>query len=352
MTLYMNDVGSIDRIEARDELDLGRRLQDAKQAVSTLAGEVGSEQRTLLLGKKDAERSSDPSFWTVERIQEFRDGLSRLIRQEHSARLQKLLAAVEVELRQAERARSRLILANLRLVVHMAKRYRKGGMDLTDLIQEGNIGLIRAVEGYEYERGHRFSTYAHWWIRQSIERAIGDKSRLIRFPAHVAEKHKRILAAVGKLSRKLNRRPSPEEIAAESRLPLELVLDILELERETEVTDIEAMNDGGPSLLQNLTDTDAPDPIEELARRESLERVERLLKRLSPREEQIVRLRFGVGFDRPRSLSEVGKRVKLSRERVRQLVAHAVEKMQEMTRSCHESGHGAGGSCPSASSAA
>jgi RNA polymerase sigma factor (sigma-70 family) len=341
----MNDVGSIDRIEAREELDLGRQLASAKAELCDLVSELPAESLKAFVGDK-AGRANEPSFWTLDRMQELRDGIRRLLREEPSPALRQLSSRVERSFLQAERARSRLVVANLRLVVHMAKRYRRDGMELTDLVQEGNLGLIRAVEGFDYERGHRFSTYAHWWIRQSIERAIVDKARLIRFPAHVAEKHKRILAAVGKLSRQRNRRPKPAEIAREANLPLETVVEILDLDRRTEIADIETGNAEGPTLLESLMRDTAAGPDREFERRESIDRIEFLLRRLTPREEQIVRLRYGFGHDRPRSLSEVGSRVKLSRERVRQLVGHALEKLRSMAGTCTPQSHGPHCNCP------
>jgi len=306
---YLGEMGGIARIDPEAEVALGRRLQESRRALLEIAGRVG---RTA--------GAAHPSFESLRRLVE---GL-----RSDPARCE-LRREADRHLLRFERARRRLVEANLRLVVHVAKRYRNTGMDLNDLIQEGNVGLIRAAEGFDHEKGCRFSTYAYWWIKQSLDRALADKRRLIRIPAHLEEKRRKIHQAISRLSRRSAVRPGLAEIAGESGLPRKTVARILELERAVEVFELDAPGRGdGPALVQAIADSSERAPDRLLERRQAHERLEALLLQLPERERGILRLRFGVGGDRPLSLLEVGRKVRLSRERVRQLVERAVQQLQ------------------------
>jgi RNA polymerase primary sigma factor len=230
--------------------------------------------------------------------------------------------------RHIDHARDGLILANLRLVVHIAKKYLNHGISFMDLIQEGNIGLMKAVEKFEHERGNKFSTYAYWWIKQAIERAIADKARVIRIPVHVNEKIKKIARISKELGETLGRKPTPQEVARKLRMPVAKVEEILGVVPEPQALEDMSSDDDSPGLMRFIADANAPCPLERTEDRELREKVAGTLKVLSAREEEIIRLRFGIGREMPYTLEEIGRVMGLSRERVRQIEATALKKIQ------------------------
>jgi RNA polymerase primary sigma factor len=233
------------------------------------------------------------------------------------------ITAAEARVRQAKREMTE---ANLRLVVSVAKRYLRSGLPLLDLVQEGNLGLLKAVDRFQYRRGFKFSTYATWWIRQAITRAIADRGRTIRIPVHMVETLNKVSRVGRSLAAELGREPTPEELARRVRMPARKIKLVLDSARKPISLETPVGEDA--ALGQFIEDTSAASPAEEMMSQDLTDQMQRALDRLSPRERDVLRLRFGIGDERSHTLEEVGERFALTRERIRQIEAQALRKLR------------------------
>ncbi|WP_328349091.1 sigma-70 family RNA polymerase sigma factor [Micromonospora sp. NBC_00421] len=233
---------------------------------------------------------------------------------------------------EGERAKDLFIRANLRLVVSIARRYVRSGMPMLDLIQEGNTGLVRAVEKFDYERGYKFSTYATWWIRQAISRAIAQQERTVRLPVHLVEDVNRMRNVARQLTRELGGDPEPEQIAASLGVTVERVNELRRWSQDTVSLDTPVGDDGDTNLGDLVADSDAPSPEDIVLTGLERQRIEGLLNHLDDRSAGIMRARYGLEDGREHSLTEVASRFSLSRERIRQLEIQALGRLRELAR--------------------
>ena len=342
--LYLQDIGRVDLLSHEEELTLARQVQRRERLLrerQQLAGDSPELAQLIRLEGQHQRLASQlghsPTMqqWAdhcggsvVELRQQLRQGL-----QLWAERIGCASGDLKQALHQGRRARDRMIQANLRLVVAVAKKYQQRGMELLDLVQEGTLGLERAVEKYDPTRGFRFSTYAYWWIRQGITRAIATQSRTIRLPVHVTEKLNRIKKAQRQIASEQGRLASVADLAQLLGLSEEVVrLTLMRVPRAISL-DTRVGREQDTELSELLEDSHAT-PEQQLAREHLHADLEALLEELSDREAAVIRLRYGLEDDQPQTLSEIGAGLRLSRERVRQIESRALLKLRQPQRRC------------------
>jgi RNA polymerase primary sigma factor len=324
LPIYLREMSSVPLLEKSEEVDLAKQLSESRAEIAKLLQNLDPTWRQQI-GLEDGRDLADHADSTLEEVNTLYDRAVALAKSVGGTDLVEFARASRDAKRRLDAARERLITSNLRLVVHIAKQYVKNGLPLMDLIQEGNLGLMKAVEKFEHKRGTRFSTYAYWWIKQSIDRSISDKGTVIRIPVHVNEKRKKLRRTVRELRRQLGRRPTEREIAQRLGTPIEKVREVLDVVKEPQSLDLQ---DDGNSPIDTLADPESLSPINRVEENETRSKIEQSLKTLEPREEEIIRLRFGIGRDELTTLEQIGRRLHLSRERIRQLEASALRKLQ------------------------
>lgn len=323
LSVYLKGIGGISLIAAEREAELSEEIQGS---YSELIKRICALPAKYRKSKEGDGLNGDASTDAIERLLRRLDFIGDAPRTKNANNI----AGIRRCAKRLFKAREALIAANLRLVVHVAKAFASPHRPLLDLVQEGNIGLIRAAEKFDHRRGTKFSTYAHWWIKQAIQRAIHDKGETVRVPGRLSSLRAEISDAATELRQELGRQPGADEIAAAVGVTRDRVLLALGVpRREISLTD----EDGSESqLLGSLEDPNNPDPVRLLEQRELSRIIARLLSVLDPREAEIVRLRFGLQLDRVRTLEEVGDQLRLSRERVRQLQSSALQKLRDPAR--------------------
>ena len=298
--MYLKEIGKVPLLSAEEEIELAKNME---------AGTVAKEKIAIL---KSREENA-----TEEELAEIKEEIKNL----------------QKDLDAGDEAKKRLAEANLRLVVSIAKRYVGRGMLFLDLIQEGNLGLIKAVEKFDYRKGYKFSTYATWWIRQAITRAIADQARTIRIPVHMVETINKLIRVSRQLLQELGREPSPEEIAAEMNMPVERVREILKISQEPVSLETPIGEEEDSHLGDFIQDDNVPVPADAAAFTLLKEQLEEVLGTLTEREQKVLTLRFGLEDGRARTLEEVGKEFNVTRERIRQIEAKALRKLRHPSRS-------------------
>ncbi len=304
--LHDPGVGDINAVSADDPVGLYFR-QMAQEPLLTAQEEIELAKR-------------------IEVGKQARETLARLAPNEITN--ESLLAQVRRLVQDGQAAREHLGRANTRLVVSIAKRYMGQGLPFPDLIQEGNVGLMRAVDKYDYKRGNRFSTYATWWIRQAITRALAQKTRTIRIPLHMTERIRQMYRTAQSLEQSLGRRPSPEEIAMEMDLPADSIRSMMDASQHAIALERPVGDDGDSEFGDFIEDQDSPSPVESATQHLLQETIEEVLSELTPRQSHILRLRFGLGGGEPHTLEEIANKFGLSRERIRQLEKEALRRLR------------------------
>ena len=334
-TTYLREMGQFDLLTPEEEAKYSKSIREGFDAIIAVIrkDKSGTQEMKLLAERIDLWEKRDPTLKPKkQQLNYMRITVNTIARKYPEKRdLFKVSTKIEAYNRSIETAKDAMIRANLRLVVSIAKRYMHQGLTLADLIQEGNLGLMRAVFRFDYKKGNKFSTYASWWIRQAITRAILDKTRTIRLPVHFLELRSQFFKAFYSLLKELGREPTPVEISKMTDLPMDKILAILEASREP-ISLETPVGDDDSTLGDFLENQESESPYDAVRNRELETRVNDVLSSLTDREEKIIRLRFGIGEKAEYTLEEIGKRFNVSRERIRQIEKKALNRLRHSSR--------------------
>ena len=334
-TTYLREMGRFDLLTPEEEAKYSKTIRQGFESIISAIREdnSGVKEVQILRERIDLWEKRDPTLKQKKQQLNFMRYtiLSAAKKYPEIRDLFELQAKLEAYSRSIEVAKDTMIRANLRLVVSIAKRYMHQGLTLADLIQEGNLGLMRAVFRFDYTKGNKFSTYASWWIRQAITRAILDKTRTIRLPVHFLELRSQFFKAFYALFKELGREPTPLEISKATNLPMDKILSILEASREP-ISLETPVGDDDSTLGDFLENQESQSPYDAVQTRELSGRVNDILETLSEREEKIIRLRFGIGEKAEYTLEEIGKLFNVSRERIRQIEKKALNRLRHSSR--------------------
>ena len=319
--MYLKEIGKVPLLTADEEIDLAKRMEAGNWA-EELFRKTGAKTPDAIA------KTPDDAAWDEAKLTElgFKGEALDVLKDKTNRELKGMIAS-------GKEAKNRLAEANLRLVVSIAKRYVGRGMLFLDLIQEGNLGLIKAVEKFDYRKGFKFSTYATWWIRQAITRAIADQARTIRIPVHMVETINKLVRVSRQLLQELGREPTPEEIAKEMGIPVERVREIIKISQEPVSLETPIGEEEDSHLGDFIQDDNVPVPAEAAAFSLLQDQLQEVLDTLTDREQKVLRLRFGLDDGRARTLEEVGKQFNVTRQRIRQIEAKALRKLRHPSRS-------------------
>jgi RNA polymerase sigma factor (sigma-70 family) len=332
LPIYLREMGATPLLARDEEVRLARELDEARREFARRIQRLPADCRAHVLAG-DTKGPQRGAQWPLDSLEAAWDRLLVYARDPRERAAQEQLAALRPVKARLDRARDALIVANLRLVTHIVKKYGNQGIPFMDLIQEGNIGLMKAVEKFEYRRGYKFSTYAYWWIKQAISRAIADKARVIRIPVHITEKLKKVRRVAAELRDELGRAPTDREIARKLRMSVKKVEEVMSVVQDPQPLELVGADEDGLGALPFVSDPNAIDPLRRALDLELESKMRSALRVLDRREEEVIRMRFGIGRRMRHTLEEIGQELNLSRERVRQIEGIALRKIGQTPES-------------------